>query len=127
MASIGFPAASANLHLPNGTKYGFVHIKPSDTQPYLLLCHGFPSSSYDWRHQINYFAGLGYGVLAPDLLGYGDTDKPSNPSAVSHPFQGSSTPFGVLQELCDASSKHYTRDVLYVFIPQTQKAILTPK
>lgn len=81
MASIGFPAASAKLHLPNGTKYGFVHIKPSDDKPYLLLCHGFPSSSYDWRHQINHFAGLGYGVLAPDLLGYGDTDKPSNPVA----------------------------------------------
>lgn len=79
MASIGFPAASANLQLPNDTKYGFVHIKPFDSKPYLLFCHGFPSSSYDWRRQINHLAGLGYGVLAPDLLGYGDTDKPLDP------------------------------------------------
>lgn len=81
MASIGFPALSANVHLPNGTKYGFVHVKPSGNKPYLLLYHGFPSSSYDWRHQIKHFAELGYGLLAPDLLGYGDTDKPSDPSA----------------------------------------------
>lgn len=40
-----------------------------------LLLHGYPSS-YDWRHQIAGLQEAGYGVIAPDLLGYGDTDKP---------------------------------------------------
>ena len=58
----------------------YVHVKPSTSsnKPYILLLHGFPSSSYDWRHQIDFLAKEGYGVLAPDLLGYGDTDKPTD-------------------------------------------------
>jgi soluble epoxide hydrolase / lipid-phosphate phosphatase len=47
-------------------------------QPYILFLHGFPSSSYDWRRQFKYFSERGYGIIAPDLLGYGGTDHPSN-------------------------------------------------
>ena len=47
----------------------------------VLFLHGFPSSAYDWRRQFAYFAALGYGVLAPDLLGYGGTDKPADVEA----------------------------------------------
>ena len=46
-----------------------------------MFCTGFPSSSWDWRHQIRHFSDLGFGVLAPDLLGYGGTDKPEDPRA----------------------------------------------
>ncbi|KAL2065491.1 hypothetical protein VTL71DRAFT_3161 [Oculimacula yallundae] len=71
----------------------------------LLFLHGFPSGSAGefgfiflyfviflaedkkfspsnpkvesyWRHQISFFSSLGYGILAPDLLGYGRTSKP---------------------------------------------------
>ncbi|KAG4416239.1 hypothetical protein IFR04_010642 [Cadophora malorum] len=42
----------------------------------LLWLHGFPSTSAEWRNQIPYFLSLGYGILAPDLLGYGGTSKP---------------------------------------------------
>ncbi|CZT00651.1 related to epoxide hydrolase [Rhynchosporium graminicola] len=56
--------------------YNYVHIKPSTDKPYVLFLHGFPSSSYDWRHQIPYFQKKGYGIIAPDLLGYGATSKP---------------------------------------------------
>lgn len=77
MASLAFPSISTTTTLPNGTTYNYVHIAPSGkTKPYVLFLHGFPSSSYDWRHQIHHFAQLGYGILAPDLLGYGGTDKP---------------------------------------------------
>ncbi|KAG4420888.1 hypothetical protein IFR04_005972 [Cadophora malorum] len=62
--------------------YSYIHIRPTtDSQsqtskPYLLFLHGFPSSSYDWRHQIPYFQQKGYGIIAPDLLGYGGSSKP---------------------------------------------------
>lgn len=81
MASIGFPSLSKTARLPNGTTYSFIHVEPSHGKPYILLLHGFPSSSYDWRHQISFLSTEGYGVVAPDLLGYGDTDKPVDPAA----------------------------------------------
>lgn len=58
--------------------YSYIHIPPQlpNTQ-YILFLHGFPSTSRDWRHQISYFAAKGYGILAPDLLGFGETSKPS--------------------------------------------------
>jgi len=42
--------------------------------PALLLLHGIPSSSYLWRDVIDPLAAT-FEVLAPDLLGYGDSDK----------------------------------------------------
>ncbi|KAK0118184.1 hypothetical protein ONS95_012489 [Cadophora gregata] len=62
--------------------YSYIHVRPTtDAQsqlpkPYILFLHGFPSSSYDWRHQIPYFQQRGYGIIAPDLLGYGGSSKP---------------------------------------------------
>ncbi len=42
--------------------------------PALLLVHGIPSSSYLWRDVIDTLSAT-FDVLAPDLLGYGDSDK----------------------------------------------------
>jgi 2-hydroxymuconate-semialdehyde hydrolase len=42
--------------------------------PPLLLLHGIPSSSYLWRDVIDPLSAS-FDVLAPDLLGYGDSDK----------------------------------------------------
>ena len=46
------------------------------TGPAVLFLHGFPDSSYLWRHQIPAFIEAGYRVIAPDLRGFGDSDKP---------------------------------------------------
>ncbi|KAL8775236.1 MAG: hypothetical protein Q9209_000242 [Squamulea sp. 1 TL-2023] len=77
MASLAFPSISELATLANGTTYNSVYIESKQGKPYILFLHGFPSSSFDWRHQISFFANLGYGVFAPDLLGYGGTDKPT--------------------------------------------------
>jgi len=42
--------------------------------PAVLLLHGIPSSSYLWRDVIDPLSAT-FDVLAPDLLGYGDSDK----------------------------------------------------
>jgi epoxide hydrolase 4 len=48
----------------------------------LALClHGFPESSFSWRHQIPLFAALGYRVWAPDLRGYGGSTRPIGAAA----------------------------------------------
>ena len=59
MASLAFPDISIKLQLPSGTTYGFAHVEPSGDKPYILLLHGFPSSAYDWRHQIHFLARVG--------------------------------------------------------------------
>ncbi|KAL2212884.1 alpha/beta-hydrolase, partial [Sarocladium strictum] len=60
-----------------GLVYSYVHVAPkTHSGTYLLFLHGFPSTSYHWRYQIDFFAKKGYGILAPDLLGFGATSKP---------------------------------------------------
>jgi len=44
--------------------------------PLVLLCHGFPESWYSWRHQIDALAAAGFRVVAPDMRGYGKSDRP---------------------------------------------------
>ncbi|ESK89494.1 epoxide hydrolase [Moniliophthora roreri MCA 2997] len=50
----------------------------------LLLIHGFPGSSFDWHHQVTYLEERGYGLIVPDMLGYGGSSKPTDPNAYRH-------------------------------------------
>src|SRR6202012_4166989 len=49
--------------------------------PVVVLAHGFPETSYSWRHQIPVLAAAGYHVLAPDQRGYGRTPGPTDIAA----------------------------------------------
>ena len=42
-----------------------------------LFLHGFPEFWYSWRHQLPLLARLGYRAWAPDLRGYGKSDRPA--------------------------------------------------
>jgi pimeloyl-ACP methyl ester carboxylesterase len=44
--------------------------------PLVIMVHGFPELWYSWRHQIRAIANAGYRVVAPDVRGYGGSDKP---------------------------------------------------
>ncbi|KAF8885233.1 Alpha/Beta hydrolase protein [Gymnopilus junonius] len=57
------------------TRRGFA---PSAEKPTVIFLHGFPSTHLDWTSQITTFSNKGYGVIAPDLLGYGDTSAPDD-------------------------------------------------
>ncbi|WP_013320528.1 alpha/beta fold hydrolase [Gloeothece verrucosa] len=46
----------------------------------ILFLHGFPEFWYSWRHQITEFS-TDHKVVALDLRGYNDSDKPSSPDA----------------------------------------------
>ncbi|KAF8998851.1 Alpha/Beta hydrolase protein [Cyathus striatus] len=63
-----------------GLSYNYYFSKPAAGKPTLLFLHGFPSTSYDWRYQVALFQSRNYGIIVPDLLGYGGTDKPSDPA-----------------------------------------------
>jgi soluble epoxide hydrolase/lipid-phosphate phosphatase len=83
--------------LSTGRTYHFVDHKPErpSLSSLTILCvHGFPDiwcvvrsllpphffryvrGRYGWRHQIGPWVRAGYRVIAPDMLGYGGTDKP---------------------------------------------------
>jgi len=49
---------------------------PSDAAPILAL-HGEPTWCYLYRHMIPLFTAAGHRVLAPDLIGFGRSDKPT--------------------------------------------------
>ena len=60
----------------NGIK---IHYVTAGKGPLVILLHGFPEFWYTWRHQIP-FLSEHFQVVAPDLRGYGDTEKPSHVS-----------------------------------------------
>ncbi len=59
--------------LANGVRF---HYGTQGQGPLVLLVHGFPERWFSWRWQIPALAAAGYRVVAPDLRGYGLSDKP---------------------------------------------------
>jgi len=46
--------------------------------PRLALClHGFPELAFSWRYQLPLLAEMGFTAWAPDLRGYGGTERPA--------------------------------------------------
>jgi pimeloyl-ACP methyl ester carboxylesterase len=57
----------------NGIRFHYV---TQGQGPLALLLHGFPEFWYSWRFQIPVLAEAGYCVVAPDLRGYNESEKP---------------------------------------------------
>ncbi|KAA9149655.1 alpha/beta hydrolase [Amycolatopsis acidicola] len=53
-----------------------LHVAEAGTGPLVLLLHGFAEFWWAWRHQLRSLADAGFRVVAVDLRGYGDSDKP---------------------------------------------------
>jgi pimeloyl-ACP methyl ester carboxylesterase len=49
----------------------------------VVLLHGFPDTGRLWRHQVPALTEAGFRVVAPDLRGYGRSDKPASVDAYS--------------------------------------------
>ena len=52
-----------------------LHAVVAGSGPLVVLLHGFPQTAYAWRKQIPALAAR-FRVVAPDLRGYGESDKP---------------------------------------------------
>lgn len=50
--------------------------KPISLDPTLLIFHGFPTSSYDWRDMVPQFHKHFGRIIIPDFIGFGFSDKP---------------------------------------------------
>jgi len=53
-----------------------IHIAEQGVGPLVVLCHGFPECWYSWRHQLPALAEAGFHAVAPDMRGYGQSDRP---------------------------------------------------
>ncbi len=72
----------------NGIELNIAELLPAQKQPVkktdnplVLMIHGFPESWYSWRHQFAPLAEAGFHAVAPDMRGYGKSDKPEEISA----------------------------------------------
>jgi haloalkane dehalogenase len=59
-----------------GLRLAYTEAGPSDGEPVLLL-HGEPSWSFLYRRVMAVLAGAGLHAIAPDLIGFGRSDKPA--------------------------------------------------
>ena len=75
----GYPWAPhyvSDLPALKGLRLHYLDEGPQDA-PIIWLClHGNPAWSYLYRHMLAVFAAAGHRVVAPDLIGFGKSDKP---------------------------------------------------
>lgn len=79
----GLPGFSFEPHyttVGNNLRVHYVEEGPSDGHVIVLL-HGEPTWSYLYRDMIPVLADAGFRVIAPDLVGFGRSDKPRDRSA----------------------------------------------
>jgi haloalkane dehalogenase len=70
----GFDYETRYAETSDGLRMAYVD---EGTGPVVLLLHGEPSWSFLWRKSIPVFLANGFRVVAPDLIGFGRSDKPS--------------------------------------------------
>jgi epoxide hydrolase 4 len=78
------PDVRVERRLVGGVRLRVIQAGPDDG-PLVLLLHGFPESSYGWRHQIPALAAAGFRVWAPDGRGYAGSAAPPNIDAYAVP------------------------------------------
>jgi tRNA(adenine34) deaminase len=82
----GYPWAPHFVHhLPSlaGLRMHYLDEGPADAPLTWLCLHGNPAWSYLYRKMIPVFLAAGHRVIAPDLIGFGKSDKPKRESAHS--------------------------------------------
>jgi len=86
----GYPFSPHYTNVPDGEggelRIHHVEEGPADAKPVLCM-HGQPTWSYLYRHMIPIIAGAGLRVVAPDLVGFGRSDKPSRREDFSYQRQ----------------------------------------
>ena len=58
-----------------------VHVEDHGSGRPVLLLHGWPDSAYLWRNQIPFLVVNGFHPIAPDLRGFGRSDRPDGVAA----------------------------------------------
>jgi haloalkane dehalogenase len=78
-----FPFAPHYASTADGLRVHYLDEGPREAAPVLLL-HGEPSWSFLYRKMIPVLTAAGHRCIAPDLVGFGRSDKPAERSAYSY-------------------------------------------
>ncbi|MES2988927.1 MAG: haloalkane dehalogenase [Pseudomonadota bacterium] len=81
-----FPFTPHFAQISDGLRVHYVDEGPRDA-PVVLMLHGEPTWSYLYRHMIGPIAAAGFRAIAPDLIGFGRSDKPTRTSDYSYAAQ----------------------------------------
>ncbi|KAI2776406.1 alpha/beta-hydrolase [Daldinia loculata] len=82
--SVLAPFNSSHSVVVGENTYHYLRARPSgEPKGSVLLLHGFPDLPYGWKYQVPLFTSLGYQVIVPEMLGYGQTSSPSELDAFS--------------------------------------------
>lgn len=73
----GYPFAPHYVETSDAVRVHYVDEGPRDAAETVLLLHGEPSWSYLYRKMIPPLVEAGHRVIAPDLVGFGRSDKPA--------------------------------------------------
>lgn len=65
---------------PRGVKWHYYYSPAQNGKPTLQFIHGYPGLGRDWRKIAIPLERLGFGIVVPDMFGYGGTDKPRDPA-----------------------------------------------
>ncbi len=80
------PNFVSDLSSLSGLQMHFVDLGPRDSASVYLCLHPIPGWSYSYRQEIADWLGQGIRVIAPDLIGFGKSDKPKREVAHSVEF-----------------------------------------
>jgi len=78
-----YPFAPHYLDVGDDLRMHYVDEGPRDGRVVLMM-HGEPSWSYLYRKMIPVFAKAGFRAIAPDLIGFGKSDKPTRTDDYSY-------------------------------------------
>lgn len=79
-----YPWTPQHLEVEPGLRMAYVDAGPRDARETLLLLHGEPMWGYLYRKMIGPFEAAGCRVVVPDLIGFGRSDKPTDPEAYTY-------------------------------------------
>ena len=75
--------ASGDASGPPTLRMHYLDVGPADAAPVLLM-HGEPTWAFLYRHMIPALVAAGHRCIAPDLIGFGRSDKPASTSDYSY-------------------------------------------
>jgi haloalkane dehalogenase len=79
-----FPYEPRFLEVEPGLRMAYVEVGPPDAVETVFLLHGEPTWGYLYRKMIPLLQAAGHRVIVPDLIGFGRSDKPTDPNAYTY-------------------------------------------
>ncbi len=79
-----YPFAPNYVEVGDGLRMHYVDEGPREARETVLMLHGEPTWSYLYRNMIPIVVAAGHRVIAPDLIGFGKSDKLAEPDGYSY-------------------------------------------